>query len=85
YYTDKEILNINLQIVANVPQEDMGFYSAWMMKGLSNAEITRWLKEVQTNAPDYIFANLFGIAEKELSYERFRKILEDLTEGAMVA
>ncbi len=85
YYSDAEIIAINHRIVANLKPDDMGFYSSWMMKGLSNAEISNWLKEVQTNAPDFVFGNLFSIAEKELPQTRFRKILEDLTEGAMVA
>lgn len=85
YYSDAEIIVLNQKIVASIAPEEMAFTSAWMMKGLSNAEITGWLKAVQTNAPEFVFSALFAIAEKELPYTRFRKILEDLTEGAMVA
>jgi hypothetical protein len=85
YYSDPEIIAINQRIVAAIPAEEMNFTAAWMMKGMSNAEITAWLKNVQKNAPEFVFNSLFGIAEKELSNQRFRKILEDLTEGAMVA
>jgi hemerythrin-like domain-containing protein len=85
YYSDAEIIAINQKIIAAISQEEMRFTSAWMMKGLSNAEITAWLKSVQTNAPEAVFNALFTIAEKELPNQRFRKILEDLTEGAMVA
>jgi len=85
YYTDPEIIAINQRIIAALPPEEMSFTAAWMMKGMSNAEITIWLKNVQKNAPEFVFNSLFGIAEKELSNQRFRKILEDLTEGAMVA
>lgn len=85
YYSDRELLELNQQIVASIQPEEMAFTSAWMMKGMNNAEITGWLKAVQKNAPEVVFSTLFNIAEKELPYERFRKILEDLTEGAMVA
>ena len=85
YYTDAEIVEINHRIISSIPQEDMAFTSSWMMRGLSNSEISRWLKEVQRNAPEYVFSALFTIAERELPHDRFRKILEDLTEGAMVA
>lgn len=85
YYTDAEIAEINHRIVTSIPHEEMAFTSAWMMKGLSNSEISRWMKEVQRNAPEFVFSALFSIAERELSHDRFRKILEDLTEGAMVA
>ena len=83
--SDAEIVEINHRIVTSIPQEDMAFTSAWMMRGLSNSEISRWLKEVQRNAPEFVFSALFTIAERELTHDRFRKILEDLTEGAMVA
>ncbi len=55
-----------------------------MMRGLSNTEISGWLKAVEKNAPEIVFNNLFSIAEKELPHDRFRKVLENLTEGTMV-
>ena len=80
-----ELAAINQRIIASVSQEEMKITSAWMMKGLSNAEITAWLRQVQTHAPESVFNTLFTIAEKELPHSRFRQILEDLTEGAMLA
>lgn len=85
YYSDAEILAINQRIVASLLPEEMRFTATWMMKGMNNTEITSWLRTVQANAPEAVFNLLFSIAEKELSYQRFRQILEDLTEGAMVA
>ena len=85
YYSDMELAAINQRIIASVSQEEMKITSAWMMKGLSNAEITAWLRQVQTHAPESVFNTLFTIAEKELPHSRFRQILEDLTEGAMLA
>ena len=74
----------NLELLT-YSKERNEFTPAWMMKGMNNAEITGWLRAVQENAPEQVFNTLFTIAEKELPYQRFRKILEDLTEGAMVA
>jgi hypothetical protein len=85
YYSDAEIIGLNQKIVAAIPPGEIQLTSAWMMKGMNNMEITIWLKTVQKNAPEAVFSMLFAIAEKELPYQRFRKILEDLTEGAMVA
>ncbi len=85
YYSDEELLAINQQIVATIPVEEMAVSSAWMMRGLSNTEISGWLKAVEKNAPEIVFNNLFSIAEKELPHDRFRKVLENLTEGTMVA
>jgi hypothetical protein len=85
YYSDAEIMSINQKIVAAVPADEMKIVAAWMMKGMSNAEISTWMKGIQKNAPEIVFNSLFTVAEKELPYPRFRKILEELTEGAMVA
>ena len=85
YYSDPEIITLNQKIISIIPPAEMQVSSTWMMKGLSDFEITSWLKAVQTNAPEAVFNMLFVIAEKELPTQRFRKILEDLTEGAMVA
>src|SRR5688572_28526725 len=52
YYSDAEILAINQHIIASIPMPEMNFSAAWMMKGMNNAEITAWLKSVQTNAPE---------------------------------
>lgn len=85
YYSDEELLAINQKIIATIPADEMAVSSAWMMRGLSNTEISGWLKAVERNAPEIVFNNLFSIAEKNLPHERFRKLLEHLTEGAMVA
>ncbi|HEX2630917.1 MAG TPA: hemerythrin domain-containing protein [Chitinophagaceae bacterium] len=85
YYSDAEIIALNQKIVASIPPAEMQFTAAWMMKGMNNTEITGWLKVVQKTAPEVVFSMLFSIAEKELPAMRFRRILEDLTEGAMIA
>ena len=85
YYSDEEIKTINQRIVAAISPAEMTVASAWMMRGLSNTEIIGWLKAVEKNAPQQVFTQLFSIAEKELPENRFRKVLENLTEGTMVA
>jgi Hemerythrin HHE cation binding domain len=85
YYSDEEIIAINQRIVAAIPQSELAVTSAWMMRGLSNTEISSWLKAVEKNAPQPVFTQLFSLAEKELPDNRFRKVLENLTEGTMVA
>jgi DUF438 domain-containing protein len=85
YYTDEEILAIEHQIVSSQTPEAAAIAWKWMLRGLSNAEVTNWLKNVQKNAPEFVFNNLFSMAEKELPTTRFRQVLEELTEGAMLA
>lgn len=84
YYSDEEIKGINQRIVSAVPQAEMAVASVWMMRGLSNTEISSWLKAVEKTAPKPVFTQLFSVAEKELPENRFRKLMENLTEGTMV-
>jgi hemerythrin-like domain-containing protein len=85
YYSDEEIRAIEQHIVSSQTPEAAGIVSKWMLRGLSNMEIAQWLKTVEKNAPEFVFNNLFSMAEKELPNARFRQVLEGLTEGAMLA
>lgn len=85
YYSDREIHAIEQQIISAQTPEATALVWKWMLRGLSNTEITSWLKAVEKNAPEFVFNNLFATAEKELPKHRFRLILEGLTEGAMLA
>jgi hemerythrin-like domain-containing protein len=85
YYSDEELLNTNKKIVASIPPQEINFASQWMMKGLNNTEISVWLRGVERSAPEQVFRSLLNTAEKELEHARFRKILEGLSEGLMIA
>ncbi|MEJ0104799.1 MAG: hemerythrin domain-containing protein [Bacteroidota bacterium] len=85
YYSDEELVTVNKKLVATIPTEELNYSSIWMMKGLSNNEIIVWLRNAERNAPPHAFRSLFSTAEKELEQFRFRKILEGLTEGIMIA
>jgi hemerythrin-like domain-containing protein len=84
-YTDTELHGITQQIVASISPEAMAVYSNCMMRGLSNNEITVWLKEVKNNAPDVVFQSLMYTAEVQLSSLRWQQVQEAITEGAMLA
>jgi hemerythrin-like domain-containing protein len=85
YYSDEDILSIQQKIVASLTPWSAAASSKWMMRGLNNPEIVRWLQTVEESAPETGFQNLFGIAEKELPDERFTQVLEALTEAEMLA
>jgi hypothetical protein len=85
YYRDEEILAIEQKIVSGQKPEVAAIAFKWMLRGLSNNEIVRWLKAVEKNAPEFVFNDLFATAEKELPNIRFRQVVEGLTEGQMVA
>ena len=85
YYTDPELMAITRQIINDVPPDYMVQYNKWMIRGMNNGEITKWLKGVERNAPEDVFQSLFATAESELPEKRFRLVLEGLTEGVMLA
>lgn len=85
YYQDHELHAITQQIVSAIVPADMARFSRWMIRGLHNAEISQWLKEVELHAPEPAFQQLFQSVEKELSPARFRQVLEKMTDGAMMA
>jgi hypothetical protein len=85
YYTDPELMAITRQIINDVPPDYMAQYNKWMIRGMNNGEITKWLKGVERTAPEPVFQSLFAIAERELPEKRFRQVLEGLTEGVMLA
>ncbi|MGC4100736.1 hemerythrin domain-containing protein [Ferruginibacter sp.] len=85
HYTDIELHGMTQKIVASIPPQKMAVYSRWMMRGLSNNEITGWLKEVKNNAPDFVFQSLMQLAGQELHPQRWQTVQETITEGAMLA
>ena len=84
-YTDEEIIDIQKLIVQNVSEHMRVIESTWMMRGISDPEIVKWLTGVKNSAPDLIFQGLLKLAEKELSVKRWMNVKEALSEGAMVA
>jgi hemerythrin-like domain-containing protein len=78
YYSDEEILDIQRKIVANLSPWSASVSSRWMIRGLNNPEIVRWLRSVEESAPETVFQNLFATAEKELPEHRFRRVQEAL-------
>jgi hypothetical protein len=84
-YTDNQLKEITGNILANIPPVQMGQFTRWMMRGLSNQEITDWLKEVKNTAPDFVFQQLMQTAGEELNVHRLQLVQEAITEGAMVA
>jgi hypothetical protein len=85
YYTDEQIRAIEKQIIAIQAPESTAVVWRWMLRGLSNKEITNWLSVVEKNAPEFVLDNLVATAEKELSRNRFQQVVGELTEARVRA
>ena len=83
YYSDTEIMVINQRSNTSFNPEKIN--NVTLLRGLSNDEIVGLLKAVEKNAPEHVFNSLFSITEKELPGNRFHKVMESLTNGALVA
>ncbi|WP_221392481.1 hypothetical protein [Dyadobacter sp. NIV53] len=78
-YHDKEVMPADQSIIANVPAKLSELENKWMLKALNNLEIEAWLKVVKESATDPEFQSLLLLAEKELSFIRFEKLLDSLS------
>jgi len=85
HYTDELLLGITQKILANVPPDLHPKYNTWMMRGLSNPEITAWLKNIRNLAPDFVFSTMLQLAQKELNAHRWGIVQEEITDGALLA
>jgi hypothetical protein len=84
YYTDAELRELEKDIIAKILPQDLMVYSKWMIKGMSNTEIIRWLKANEQRTDTCIFQSFFASAEKELPAERWLQVQDALAEGTAV-
>jgi hemerythrin-like domain-containing protein len=85
YYSDEELQGITQKILGYLPPETLQQYSAWMLRGLSNNEISEWLKQVKATAPEFLFTALITLAEQELPAGRWNLVQETIRDGAIAA
>jgi hypothetical protein len=78
-YRDEEIMAVEQQIIASVPEDILEFETKWMVRSLNNFEIGQWLQGVRQSAPDHVFQSLIALAERELTALRFEKLLYSLS------
>ncbi len=85
HYNDEQLHAITQKIIAHIPPEVHVKYNTWMIRGLSNQEITLWLKNVKNTAPHFVFDGLLKLAAQELDTQRWALVQENITEGALLA
>ena len=85
YFSDEELHGITQKILGYLPPETLQQYSTWMIRALSNNEISGWLKELKATAPDFIYEGLKNLAQKELPQQRWNFIRQSIGETAIAA
>jgi len=71
HFTDEEIMGMEQQLLATVPQQDLIEESRWMMRSLNTREITEWLGGIKHAAPVPVYESYVQMASEELSADRF--------------
>ncbi len=85
YYSDTQLQELTQRIIAEAGPETSAKNMRWMLRAISNNEIVNWLKDTKNNASEQVFGYLLAIALEELPADRCSKVIEGITEGAMVA
>lgn len=81
YYTDTELLHLTAQIVANTPVALQPRFNQWILRGMNNADILLWMKQVEKLAPAPVFQGLLDQAAEQLPAARYRKLLEGMKDA----
>jgi hypothetical protein len=85
YLNDEQLHAITMEIIKQLPHNFLMESNTWMMRALSNNEISNWLLQIKNTAPDEVFHGMLQLAEAELPAARFEAMTASLTEGALLA
>jgi hypothetical protein len=85
HYTDGQLRSIVNELQAQVPRDHFTQVIKWMVHGLNTKEIIQWLKQVENcDSPEPLLCNLLTLVETELPADRRNRIIEGMTEGALM-
>jgi hypothetical protein len=71
HFTDGEILEMEHRIVASIPPPVLMEESRWMMRSISNNEISDWMGGIKLGAPAPVYQMFVQMAQEELPQARF--------------
>ena len=83
YYSDDEIKAVAMQISQSTPPWMQDFYFKWMLRGISNTEVTGWIKSIEKSQPPVVFQTILQKAQQELPRKRFQKIRQSLRDAVV--
>jgi len=83
YYSDDEIKAVAMQISQDTPPWMQDFYFKWMLRGISNTEVTGWIKSIEKSQPPVVFQTILQKAQQELPRKRFQKIRQSLRDAVV--
>lgn len=85
HYSDMEIIQANMRMVAGLSPDEVRRNAVWMMRGCSNADLIGWLNSIKKQVPAPVIDLLLGIAESELSAHRFEAVRNAVVEPVQMS
>jgi len=83
YYSDDEIKAVGAQISQNTPPWMQDFYFKWMLRGISNNEVTGWIQNIKKGQPPIVVQTILQKAQQELPKKRYQKIRQCLKDAVV--
>lgn len=77
-YTDEQIIATEQALVQSVPPQKMAVNIKWMLRGINNPEIIKWIKGIRDNAPAEVYGMVKMMAQQELDSNRWSIVREAL-------
>jgi len=74
HFLKPTVMNEDQKFSMGMPNDNMAPYNSWTVRGLTNDEIVKWILEVRSNAPEFVYQGLIALVEKELAESRLETI-----------
>jgi len=84
YFTDKEILQMEHKIQSLLDPDKRLIYFKWMVKGMNNTELVKWLLTIKYSAPEIVLNGLLQECRVNLSSQRWGIIQSVVSEGSVI-
>lgn len=73
-YSDAELMQIEAELKASIPPQDMAVFARWLLSANDHAFRVAMLSGVRAHAPTEVFEMLLGLARAHLSERDWRKV-----------
>jgi len=85
HFNDAKLVSMEQQVLATLSPAEMFIYSKWMVKGLSDAELTEWLMKLKKAVRGLVFNSVMNHIKGQLSEAKWYKLSDELAEGVLAA
>jgi hemerythrin-like domain-containing protein len=81
HYRDDEIRLFEQAMIRNTPPDLLSVSAKWIIRSVSDPELTRWLTDVRQHASPELFLLLTALGKSELSPKRWQSIVDNAGTG----